>query len=343
LQDVCDARLRAHASCEQGCSLGRATALRGELRVRADRRTGAATRCLNNFEDALKVLCSTPGNTGATSTNPYRESTMTTRFHILPALLAALLAHGVAQAQTTIDQAKALAGTATGFDQPGFPVQINTPGSYKLTSNLTVPANAPGIEIRANNVHLDLNGFTISGPVTCDWAGNGSGVQCSQAAQPNDVVYGIQVLGWGGSIRNGSIRGFAGDGVRLNSGAVLEDLQIESNVGDAILAGFGTGARPSRISRVQLWHNLGHGIHSRAALIEGAVVWHNHGNGIHGLGATSVVNGLVYRNKGFGIKGPGLAHLSPLTVRGTTVFNNVMDPVSDITSLGGNFNGFSVF
>src|SRR5262245_5129115 len=49
----------------------------------------------------------------------------------------------------------------TAIHGPG-PVTIAAPGSYFLTSNIDV-AREPGIIIRASNVTLDLNGFTISG------------------------------------------------------------------------------------------------------------------------------------------------------------------------------------
>jgi hypothetical protein len=49
----------------------------------------------------------------------------------------------------------------------GFPYKITKPGSYKLTSNLVVPAGVDGIDILSQDVTLDLNGFSITGPVVC--------------------------------------------------------------------------------------------------------------------------------------------------------------------------------
>jgi hypothetical protein len=55
--------------------------------------------------------------------------------------------------------------TAAGFalpgDSPGFPITISEAGSYRLASNLIVPAGVVGIAIATDNVRLDLNGFTI--------------------------------------------------------------------------------------------------------------------------------------------------------------------------------------
>ena len=70
--------------------------------------------------------------------------------------------------QIAITQARAMAGGVTPGDAPGFPVSINLPGSYVLSSGLTVPdANTTAIEINADHVTVDLNGFAILGPTDC--------------------------------------------------------------------------------------------------------------------------------------------------------------------------------
>src|SRR2546421_12802591 len=67
-----------------------------------------------------------------------------------------------------INQARALAGSVTPGDAAGFPVYISVSGSYRLTSNLTVPnENTDGIDIGASEVTIDLNGFSILGPTVC--------------------------------------------------------------------------------------------------------------------------------------------------------------------------------
>ena len=60
-------------------------------------------------------------------------------------------------------------------DSEGFPVFISEPGSYRLTSDLTLPtaADLDGIRVSGSNVTIDLNGFTINGPP----AGFESGVE----------------------------------------------------------------------------------------------------------------------------------------------------------------------
>src|SRR6266436_5972961 len=67
-----------------------------------------------------------------------------------------------------IDQNHALAGNITPGDAPGFPVTISQPGSYRLTGNLVVPdVNTTAIQITADFVTVDLNGFSIIGPNVC--------------------------------------------------------------------------------------------------------------------------------------------------------------------------------
>src|SRR5437660_11740367 len=67
-----------------------------------------------------------------------------------------------------INQSAALAGNVTPGDAPGFPVTISAAGSYRLSGNLTVnDANTTAIQITADNVAIDLNGFSIIGPTVC--------------------------------------------------------------------------------------------------------------------------------------------------------------------------------
>ena len=81
-----------------------------------------------------------------------------------------------------IDQKLARAGNVSPGDTPGFPVTISQPGSYRLSENLIVAdAATTAIHITADNVTLDLNGFSIIGPTictpnptTCNFSGGGS-------------------------------------------------------------------------------------------------------------------------------------------------------------------------
>jgi len=56
-------------------------------------------------------------------------------------------------------------------DSAGYPVTISESGSYRLTGNLTTTnVDTTLIRVVADNVTIDLNGFSLSGPVTCSGA-----------------------------------------------------------------------------------------------------------------------------------------------------------------------------
>ncbi len=110
-----------------------------------------------------------------------------------------------------INQTAALAGGITEgvqcVDGPGFPVTLCTPGSYILTSDLVVPASTSGIVLVADDVSLDLNGFSITGPASCNTSscpsGSGSGVVRGLIIVPVPSTKGDRV-----TVTNGAIRGF---------------------------------------------------------------------------------------------------------------------------------------
>src|SRR5262249_48726920 len=95
---------------------------------------------------------------------------------------------GVANAQVLINQADALAGNVTPGDAPGFPVTISQPGSYRLSSNLDVPSHGLGIDIQADDVSIDLNGFRIRGN-----AMSGRAIAAGAAPIPSSGFKGIVV------------------------------------------------------------------------------------------------------------------------------------------------------
>jgi hypothetical protein len=92
-----------------------------------------------------------------------------------------------------------------GCPHAGFPIVICQSGSYRLTGNLTVPdANTDGVDINADNVTLDLNGFTIAGPVTC----TGQPRQPVTSCTPASTGIGVSSSKMNASVFNGSVQGF---------------------------------------------------------------------------------------------------------------------------------------
>ena len=109
----------------------------------------------------------------------------------------------------------------------GFPYVITAPGSYILTGNLTVESSNRGaIQIAADHVTLDLNGFVIQGPEDSE----GDGVSSFDSG-PNRFREDVHV-------RNGTVRGFK-SGIRLGDGLV-ENVRAWATSSDAITARTGT-------------------------------------------------------------------------------------------------------
>jgi hypothetical protein len=197
--------------------------------------------------------------------------------------LAALLSAASSFAQIAIDQNKALAGGITAGDIPGYPITISQPGSYKLTGNLTVPADEFGILILAENVTLDLNGYTVRGPMNCTRTVSTKEVSCpyynvnavGNLATQKDVV-----------VRNGMVRGFASNGVWLQQSGTVDEVHAEMN-GDG-----GINVSAGLVSRSVARNNANHGI--RASYIQESLSTGNRKYGIQGRvrATASLENGM---------------------------------------------------
>src|SRR5207248_9135104 len=108
-----------------------------------------------------------------------------------------------------INQSNALAGNVTPGDAPGFPVTISVSGSYRLSSNLTVPdANTTAIQITADDVTIDLNGLSIIRPTVCS---GGPVTFCS----PTGSGIGVDSLNSDITVLNGNGRGMGRKGINL--------------------------------------------------------------------------------------------------------------------------------
>jgi len=126
------------------------------------------------------------------------------------ALALAGIGHGSAQAQTKL--VKPLNGGT---------IKILKSGSYFLAANIvSLLVGNSVISINANNVTINLNGFTISGP-------GGAGTAIA-----------INALGDSGvTIVNGVITRIPGAGIVLGSNSIVSGVQIVNNNGDGIDCG----------------------------------------------------------------------------------------------------------
>ena len=143
---------------------------------------------------------------------------------------------------------------------------ISAPGSYYLSRNIAGVSGLNGVSIQASDVTLDLNGFALVGV-----AGSLGGVAVSGARTSC-------------AIRNGSVRGWGGDGVSAAgaSTSVFERLRVSVNGSIGLRAGI-NGVITGCVA-------AGNAVHGIAA-----------GDGCVIIGCTATGNGTGQANTSFGI------------------------------------------
>ncbi|MDJ0787558.1 MAG: DUF1566 domain-containing protein [Myxococcota bacterium] len=109
----------------------------------------------------------------------------------------------------------------------GFPFVISEPGSYVLTGPLSVPASTDGL-VLANEIVLDLNGFSITSTAVCGQA------SCPAGAGSAIVPFQLFLGGSRSTIRNGVIGGFGSTCVRVLTATRVEDLTVRDCGGAGI-------------------------------------------------------------------------------------------------------------
>ncbi len=160
-----------------------------------------------------------------------------------------------------------------------LPFSINQAGSYHLTDNLThTDAQTNAITVNADNVSLNLRGYTITGP------GNSSG------SNNNGIDITIQQHV---TIYNGQVQQFGGRGIfEDNSGGrnyTLRDLRVSDNG----LDGISLFSRGNLVLRCHANDNGGDGINGGlASVIRESTASFNDGFGIVG-GAGSPIDTTV--------------------------------------------------
>ncbi len=219
-----------------------------------------------------------------------------------------------------------MAGSVTSGDDPGFPVTISQSGVYRLTGNLSVPDNnTTAILITASSVTVDLNGFSIMGPVSCSQdpvvcPEPGKGIGIKSAAQP---VQSVKVM-------NGTVRGMGSDGIQLSSlRSSVDGVTAESNSGSGIsvtgtvtassaLRNGQTGIIASEVRNSGAGSNVQTGI----LLFGGGVADNNvaGGNGENGIFAPFA--SIVTNNRLLLNKGAAIWVICPSVVTGNSILND---------------------
>lgn len=184
-----------------------------------------------------------------------------------------------ASAQKAIRQTKTL------------PIVISKPGSYILKSNITVPdANTTAILVQADNVTINLNGFSILGPCTggppCSPTGSGNGIDSRTSFNLNT------------SVLNGTVQGMGAEGISVVNGR-LQGVTAVSNGGDGIVM-----LNPGTVVGCEADDNGQDGILTNSGIVTNSVALENRRYGISGrqlianFSVGNTVNGLMLLSDG---------------------------------------------
>jgi parallel beta-helix repeat protein len=211
---------------------------------------------------------------------------------------------GAVDGTIEINQAKVMAAG-------GFPYSITTSGSYRLTGNLTVSAAKDGIDVLANYLTIDLNGFSILGPgnsVTTVTGINASGSKgvTVENGTANDFGLGVN-LGFFGIVRN-LHADQNGNGIQVGDNAVVEGCTANNSTAGAgvigSIGGFGIEcATVCTISGNTANGNANDGIvcAGNGCLISGNSASANTNNGIGCQGSACLISGNTIFNNGRGL------------------------------------------
>lgn len=160
---------------------------------------------------------------------------MTATFRVLASLVFIVAASATAHAQVAIDSSAVAAGGITAGDTAGYPATISTSGSFKLIGNLTLLSTVTdAIDITANDVTLDLNGFTVSSTAVCT-ATAPTGSSCYMASGTAQVL--VKITGSRVTLKNGNIRGSNGRGINIVGDEVVVDgVNVSNSITYGIVA-----------------------------------------------------------------------------------------------------------
>ena len=223
------------------------------------------------------------------------------------------------------------------------PYTINQPGSYYLTNNLYGVPNDYGIRIFANNVTVDLNGFTLRG-VTNAFDGLVIFQASSNVTVCNGMIsgwgsgnYGIRGLGRHASLRNLTISG-NGFGASCEGGSIIQNCLIASNQRDGMdLNGAGSQFLNNTVANNNTLGGFGNaavsvfGVNNR---IEGNHVTVNNGGfGIYLPAGTTSTNNIVVKNS---VSGAGANNYS-------VVAGNAVGPLINSSGTITNLNPWANF
>jgi hypothetical protein len=249
-----------------------------------------------------------------------------------------------------INAASARAGGITPNDDPGFPVTISQPGSYRLTGNLgrtqgfTLPGGSPSvphmIHVTADDVTIDMNGFRIS----CNQlvlivpGGTGGPTPCSSSVS-TDEGDGIRGDGDSLTVMNGTIFGSPDDGIDARgNGTLVRDVQVMMNRGHGIVVRGGSMIRDSVAAENETY---GFSVGTGSTLVASTAYLNAYGVSVSS--SASVLDCNIRSNTNTGLRGalsifiPGSPPPPPATFSRCTITGNGDDIFGNLVELGDNY------
>jgi len=249
-----------------------------------------------------------------------------------------------------INAAAALAGGITPDDDPGFPVTISQPGSYRLTSNLArrqgiaLPGGSGSpphmIHVTADDVTIDMNGFRIS----CNQlvivlpGGTGGPTPCNSSSS-SDEGDGIRGDGDSLTVMNGTIFGSPDDGIDARGkGTLVRDVQVMMNRGTGVVVREGSTIRDSAAAENDVY---GFSV-SIGSMLVGSTAYLN-ATGVYASSSSSVLDCNIRDNTSRGLLTPlalfipGNPPPPPVTFSRCTFTGNGDDLFGNLLELGDNY------
>jgi len=191
---------------------------------------------------------------------------------------------------------------------------ISQPGSYYLTGNITGVSSKNGIEIAANNVTLDLNGFAMQGV-----SGATSGIYIS--TQTNITVRNGAISGWAGGdgvesdfassfnlvFEHLNVSACGGMGIFIGGAAIVRDCNCKNNGGGFQIHG-------GILSGCTAYYNAGDGFYATSSTMSGCTAYYNANDGF--VVVSSTMSGCTANENSIGVE------VDNGTVSGCLVQNN---------------------
>ena len=182
-----------------------------------------------------------------------------------------------------------------------LPYTIASPGFYFIAKDLVCVAGNHGIEITADNVTLDLMGFSLVGP---GGSGSHSGIYMNGRANVE--------------IRNGTVKNFADEGIDEFSSAGTGHRIINIRVKDNNSRGIILSGKSHLVEKCTAVSNGGYGIYaSSGSTITGNTCYLNLGDGIYAHNGSTVTGNTCFDN---GTR--GILTSEGCTITGNTCYDN---------------------